>query len=94
MGTSPDAVRVKFNLLRRGAGGNNVTAAGILTPPSSPPKKRKAREIKEESDDDGELEDRSVKTSKKVKHGRSAATKAADRIREVYELSTEMLKEE
>ena len=83
LGSTPDAVRVKFNTLRRDVGGNNVTIVGIPTPPSSPPKKRKAKEIKEESEENGEAEDRSVGSVKRGKHGRHEAMKAGDRIQEI-----------
>jgi hypothetical protein len=85
LGVTKDAVRIRFNAMRREVSIPDI-AEGLATPPSSPPRKRKAKDLQaadliKEEDDGGE------RIVKREKTGRKAAVKANGKLTEIFEES-------
>lgn len=86
MGVSADAVRVKFNILRRAFASRSVEENhGMQTPPSSPGGKRKAKVVRKQDMEVEGCEDGPVKGAKRVKSVRGAAIKANRKLKEPTE---------
>ena len=99
-GVTREAVRVKYNNLKRGFDASDTARANPTTPPMTPPTiphKRKASTLTktETVKNEGESElDGDFAEWKRVKSSRAAAGKANAKIKEEYEKMQESLRDQ
>jgi hypothetical protein len=83
LGVTKDAVRIRFNAMRREVSIPDI-ADGLATPPSSPPRKRKVKGVQAADLLKGE-NDGGERIVKREKIDRKAAIKAGGKLTEIFE---------